>query len=228
MGIVSIKPQVMKTTGSLVADEQGRLFINCREGDPERRKRFTIAHELGHLLIARSQGEDVVEYHRGKGHVCEEERAANQIAAELLMPEDVIRRKLRRHMKSGWYPSWRFLVSLSDFFDVSLSAIAFRLLEIRCAYTVLLRIAASSETGHDDLLFQDRRSRQGGIAYKNPPRDEAMRILKEADKSRFHEIPVITRAGYGQLKCESRLRQFQTPRGTLHQYWVIGWFFCNA
>lgn len=62
----------------------------------EPRKRFTVAHELGHISIPYHEGEKYVckadDMVRFKAYgIADEEAEANEFAAELLMPEDMLR-----------------------------------------------------------------------------------------------------------------------------------------
>jgi len=57
----------------------------------ETAQRFSIAHEVGHLVLA----------HDGCGSQPEHERAANVFAAELLMPLDLVRSALRETSRLG-------------------------------------------------------------------------------------------------------------------------------
>ena len=87
-------------------------------GGSERRRRFTIAHEIGHFVLhpelARPErGGEVTE----AGRV--QEREADAFAAELLMPEDLVRQAAREHGTD--------VDRLADRFDVSRAAMRTRL-----------------------------------------------------------------------------------------------------
>ena len=88
------------------------------------RRRFTLAHELGHLLLrhAASYHVDFVEIGRGAGEApgynWRHERAANEFAANLLMPADLVNLHFQRASS---------VLALSELFDVSRAAIGFRL-----------------------------------------------------------------------------------------------------
>jgi len=58
--------------------------IALSAGRPTDRIRFSLAHELGHLVMHQSV----------RGHIAEVERAANEFAAEFLTPADAIRPQL--------------------------------------------------------------------------------------------------------------------------------------
>lgn len=89
-------------SGMLVPVELGSWVIVVNKDHPEVRRRFTIAHELGHLLL-----HGYVTPHADKSFKVRrrdtassdgsilEEIEANQFAAELLMPEDMLLKKFR-------------------------------------------------------------------------------------------------------------------------------------
>jgi Zn-dependent peptidase ImmA (M78 family) len=62
----------------------GDNIIVVRRSDIPTRKRFTVAHEIGHLLWWKACGESVKEkrLYKGRGN-SEEERIANRLASEL-------------------------------------------------------------------------------------------------------------------------------------------------
>lgn len=78
------------------------------------RKRFTLAHELGHMVMA--LGKDV-----------DEEAAANRFAGAFLMPADVVRAEVGAHRSAI---SIGELVALKERFGMSLQAIAYRLRDL--------------------------------------------------------------------------------------------------
>src|SRR5690242_3473685 len=73
LGVRSISSRQMKASGLLVARSPRNLHIFTRASDPPYRQRFTIAHELGHILLANAAGEDVEEFHRGRERYTNEE-----------------------------------------------------------------------------------------------------------------------------------------------------------
>lgn len=90
----------------------------------EQRRRFTLAHELGHYLLRHSASFHLDFFDTGgsagdsPGYNWQHERAANEFAANLLMPANVVRRKADRI---------RDVDQLATTFDVSRQAMAFRL-----------------------------------------------------------------------------------------------------
>jgi Zn-dependent peptidase ImmA (M78 family) len=72
-----------------------RIVINA--ADPPARKRFTVAHELGHWICQCQDGPEAEVYCRAEDVTLNPgaravEREANIFAAELLMPEQAVRR----------------------------------------------------------------------------------------------------------------------------------------
>jgi Zn-dependent peptidase ImmA (M78 family) len=89
-------------SGVLAPIESGKWVILINSTHPETRKRFSIAHELGHLLLHgyKTPHADRAfrfrDVHSSEGNVAEEIQA-NQFAAELLMPRDQILRLVGAH-----------------------------------------------------------------------------------------------------------------------------------
>lgn len=95
-----------------------------------RRNRFSIAHELGHLLLHMHYldkigwqevpiGESSSKYRFGRGL---EEREANEFAASFLMPEEKFRAISEQYCKDGYY----YVDKIADYFDVSFEAATYR------------------------------------------------------------------------------------------------------
>lgn len=99
-----------------------RPFIWVDASNHPLRRRFTIAHEIGHLFLHgdRLLHQPTLVFRDEKFDDNEDERAATQFAAELLMPEEWIRsRSLFTHTEE-----------LARAFEVSTSAMSFRLATI--------------------------------------------------------------------------------------------------
>jgi hypothetical protein len=96
------------------------IAVNAQEGDV--RKRFTIAHEIAHFLLHRSQLEsrdlsDDTMYRSGLTSA--EESQANNLAAQILMPMALIQELINRGMKD--------VEALAAKFQVSKTAMTIRL-----------------------------------------------------------------------------------------------------
>lgn len=111
-----------------------KAIITVKEDSHPRRKRFSIAHELGHW-----------HHHRGKCLVCRAEdfaprrqvspeQTADRFAADLLLPSYLFR-PLALSQKRLDFPSIR---QLADEFDVSITATAIRMVETDLAPLMLI------------------------------------------------------------------------------------------
>jgi Zn-dependent peptidase ImmA (M78 family) len=122
-------------SGLLVASSQGaQICVN--ETDHPKRRRFTIAHEVGHHVLRHqfTPGEHV---HVDRGNfisqrsprsaagVDRKEIEANQFAAHLLMPDDLVRRHVES-LGSLSLVDWQ-VAKLAEKFDVSEQAMTIRL-----------------------------------------------------------------------------------------------------
>jgi Zn-dependent peptidase ImmA (M78 family) len=110
-----------KISGFIKQDEQGKISICVNKSDSPKRKRFTVAHEVGHYFLHSDQlAEGIVDgigLNRD-GVRNEIENQANSFAADLLMPENIFRDLWAREEYS--------VSSIADFFFVSESAIVTR------------------------------------------------------------------------------------------------------
>jgi Zn-dependent peptidase ImmA (M78 family) len=112
--------------------KSGNRFIGINSSEIGRRKRFTIAHELGHLFLHK---QDAVNYdpaimyfrdtHSSEG-TDTKEIEANAFAAELLMPEDEVR-KLIVERGGLDMEDTSAIEELANRFDVSHLAMTIRL-----------------------------------------------------------------------------------------------------
>ena len=84
-----------KTLGALVKSPGQDPVILLNEGDSDNRKRFTCAHELGHFVRRSAEEEEYATVDLRNSHsstgLDPEEIYANEFAASLLMPENVVR-----------------------------------------------------------------------------------------------------------------------------------------
>jgi Zn-dependent peptidase ImmA (M78 family) len=102
--------------------------VVLRADEPESRQRFTLAHELGHWVCQVKEGHEAPIYCRAADVVPTAgrslEREANVFAAELLMPEPVVREEFRRAASAA---------ELADWFGVSAEAMGWRLFNVGLA-----------------------------------------------------------------------------------------------
>jgi uncharacterized protein DUF955 len=117
-----------EAAGKIVKENRGSpsgyvIYLNA--ADPPRRQRFTLAHEIAHYVLHGDLiGDGLIDdamYRSKLGDVYE--RQANRMAANVLMPEALVRGLYRGGMRS--------LAALSDALDVSDAAVRIRLEELR-------------------------------------------------------------------------------------------------
>lgn len=93
-------------SGMLVRQDDS-IVIGVNQDHPESRQRFTIAHELGHLILHRGRPLVVdsvrVNLRDSRSSMATdlEEIEANSFAAELLMPRDLVLRHFREAVDRG-------------------------------------------------------------------------------------------------------------------------------
>jgi Zn-dependent peptidase ImmA (M78 family) len=95
MGMDVQQKYLFDESGSIELMNDGKYVITVNATENELRRRFTIAHEIGHYALGH------IDYHRricrddlnslSTGNFNPYEREANKFAAELLMPERVVR-----------------------------------------------------------------------------------------------------------------------------------------
>ena len=85
-------------SGCLVHSQDGVLMMAVNRAHHPNRQRFTIAHELGHLLLHASEPslfvDDMMVHFRVKDRIDPKEVEANAFAAALLMPASFLRADL--------------------------------------------------------------------------------------------------------------------------------------
>lgn len=101
----------------------GNWVIGVNKKHNRKRQRFTMAHEFGHYILHRSEDtmfEDEVLFR--DDNVTSIEYAANNFAAELLMPKDLLQQFIKKGETS--------LEELANKFDVSILAAKNRILSL--------------------------------------------------------------------------------------------------
>ena len=117
LGVAEIVEEPLPVDGVIGVDGQHRTVIRISSGSSRQRQRFTLGHEIGHLILQKTlrgaascQGDP------------ELEGACDAIAAELLMPAS----ELIPFVRELGSPSPEKLVTTADRFGVSLAAAARR------------------------------------------------------------------------------------------------------
>ncbi|WP_319371990.1 ImmA/IrrE family metallo-endopeptidase [uncultured Ilyobacter sp.] len=106
-------------SGLIEKKDNGEIRIIVNNQHQDTRNVFTVAHELGHYFLGDLNGKKRVVSLRG-GSKNKKERAADFFAAELLMPEDLIRETIEKL----FFPT---LQEMANKFRVSRAAMKYRL-----------------------------------------------------------------------------------------------------
>jgi Zn-dependent peptidase ImmA (M78 family)/DNA-binding XRE family transcriptional regulator len=110
--------------------EEDASSIGVNQSHPSVRQRFTIAHELGHLLYHKEDSlfvdflDTEMAQYSYNDEQREQETKANQFAADLLMPKKWIKKDFDKYGADG-------LVLLAQRYEVSEQALWFRLLNLK-------------------------------------------------------------------------------------------------
>ena len=117
-------PDDGKNVSGIVAIEDGQPVIYVNAQDADVRKRFTIAHEIGHVYLGHLTNKDnnelIDDEMRLRSSVWDmEEKQANAFAAKLLMPAFLVRDAILAGRTS--------VEELAELFYVSEQAMMFRL-----------------------------------------------------------------------------------------------------
>lgn len=123
-----------ETSGVLVVDN-GKGSIGYNPKDSYVRRRFTVAHELGHFILHSDANQlfvdnfFLIKFRKNNSYTKEEywqEQEANAFAAAILMPEEFINYELLNN-NFGNIDESDFIERLARKFEVSIPAMSFRL-----------------------------------------------------------------------------------------------------
>ena len=219
LGVGAVEPTETTADGYLGRRRDGTLVIRYRSQNTVYRNRFTVAHEIAHLLLAQAEGKDFASatVHHGEGF--HEEAAVNRIAAELLMPASFILDELESRELRGMRPSWRTVNDLSRLYHVSSTAMAFRILELCDVIAISIRVNIEG----CGPRFPFDRSEGSAIHLVNGVEFEMERLWREARKCTRHIVPIRINRETTEIPCEGMAKSFSTRLGSARHYWVIGW-----
>lgn len=121
-GVLVIERPLPDSLSGLVFEVDQGAVIGVNKGHHEHRRRFSIGHELGHWLLAHHDRFHIdIEAGHAPTYDWMSERAANEFAAEALMPDQLVADAFRRR------PDARVL---ADRFNVSELAMGYRLVNL--------------------------------------------------------------------------------------------------
>lgn len=136
-GVKSVEDVVSLEESGRLETQKGGHRILVRASDSKTRKRFTVAHELGHTFFASSQDEE-------RKYSQEEEARCNVFAAALLMPKAAFVRGFSESIKLG--PT-RCVLALAKRFVVGPDAVLRRLRELSLLSKTPYIVATLSRQG---------------------------------------------------------------------------------
>lgn len=159
-GVTSIEEREIGSEAMLLPNRNGYSIVLKKADRPSRlaRQRFSFAHELGHLLLQKSQQAGITLKYRGHGHSNAEERLCDQIAAEILMPRLAFQ-------EDAWLDGWslRNLRNLARKYDTSIPATARRMIDLM-PEEALMGVWEFDGNGKFNL----KQRRTGKTAYRVP------------------------------------------------------------
>lgn len=133
--VISYQPFEAEDISGLLYRAAGATpVIGVNSTNPKVRQRFTIGHELGHLAL--HPGQDLIlerlvrlNFRNATSSTAsdQEEIEANQFAAELLMPPELLRHSLTILLQGKPIPDLEVVRRLARRFEVSQSAMEYRL-----------------------------------------------------------------------------------------------------
>ncbi len=127
-GVIINEKPIKGAEGRLITDQaNGIIVVNSNIREPGK-KRFVIAHELGHFALHRDSEkisicdqEAFIDWHKNRPY----ETEANEFAAELLMPTSIFRKACQSDE-----PNAEIVKTMAEMFDTTLTATAIRYVEI--------------------------------------------------------------------------------------------------
>jgi Zn-dependent peptidase ImmA (M78 family) len=137
-------PNAPETVGQISFENTDPLIlINPEANSFTPRRRFTLAHEIGHFVLHRSEDrhefvDDAKTMSRSDSYWDRYESEANSFAAQILMPTDLVIRAAEKiiqmhHVRNGsqQVPRSDLISALARQFNVSSRAMAYRLADLR-------------------------------------------------------------------------------------------------
>jgi Zn-dependent peptidase ImmA (M78 family) len=222
LGVHSIVEKRIRAAGLLLADTPQNQIIVVRSSDSRCRRRFTIAHELGHILVAKAMGQSVEVFYRDGHQSTSEERLVDRVAAELLMPYDLFREAMRLCHKSANNMRWSHVFRLREWFDVSISAVRRRLLEINDISTVFIRAFTNEGPLKTVARCSIACTPDSELMFYEPPLAATQKLLDRALQGTAAFLDVSILAQDIALRMDVFRRRLVLPNPVPDEYWAIG------
>jgi len=136
-GAIVLRESLDRNVSGLLLREEGSNLLAVNDTHHPRRQRFTIAHEVGHLLLHPGRPYTVdstvrLNWRNDLSSLAtdQEEIAANAFAAALLMPADAVRKAVGSLREGPASNTARVVELLAEQFDVSAEAMGYRLINL--------------------------------------------------------------------------------------------------
>lgn len=151
--IVEDLPSMDRRDAELQVVSDGFL-VHLKPGVPEKRKRFTIAHEIGHSLFYRNGQHQIGIL--DEREIQAEEIICHEFARALLLPREPVRESLKLLMNASAWSVLNQLEGVVNRFQVSMPALVARLGAIKLyvdpILILILRYRNNQKTGQDPKL----------------------------------------------------------------------------
>lgn len=160
-GVRSIEELPLSSEGLIVPSRGGYKIAINQDTIPARR-RFSLAHELAHLLLHKSGISDLKDS-KGKrrgslGDDWDEEALCDQIAADILMPRMAF-------YEDGWMEGWsiKSLKTLAQRYQTSLEATAIRMVDLMPEESIMGVWRLKDDGGRNFEWWSHRGATQYGL-----------------------------------------------------------------
>ena len=131
-----VEERLDRSVSGLLYRDGDHVVIGVNSTHAERRRRFTIAHELGHLVLHKGRPLVVdhvrINFRDANSSTASdlEEIQANAFAAELLMPRDQVITNAKKALAGQVANEESVIRDLADGFEVSEQAMEYRLVNL--------------------------------------------------------------------------------------------------
>lgn len=129
LGLIVKRATLPANISGEIKEQDGEVIIRVNRHDAQTRQRYTLAHEIAHFFLHRhllSTGiTDDVLYRSSQSD--EIEAQANRLAADILMPIDIVKDLMHQHEK---LKGENFYQAIADDLNVSVTALKIRLSKI--------------------------------------------------------------------------------------------------
>jgi Zn-dependent peptidase ImmA (M78 family) len=226
--VTQIAVGAVDSSGYLSKQTDG-TFAVFYANDMLERRRFTVAHELAHVILDKYHKHLCFGQSNSKflGHSWSIEKAVDRIAAELLMPETLAVPLIKTHCElerrgspTGLIDKRKVVRAVGKALGVSEWAFVLRLLELTDLLAVRLEFERESASGvNSTSRIRVSQSPHGDlriVTYEYP--DSAV-----LEQENTWELPVIVSTTWGRrtIRCYGWRRTGTDPKRV--QTWVVGW-----